>query len=283
MSRRHSLIPPPSLNLPLLIPRRRGWARARARTGRSRSNRTSRLCGSIRRGEKRRRETGKSQHPTDNNKMNNPDPLLPRDILRPNRRPSSSNPPLLPPRILSTLRPKMAPRIKMPQGIPINEPRRIFRVIPPFPLSRRRRKPTTHPRSSLISLPRPSSPRPLGRPPSSPIPALRIEARRRAPERSPAFTQPARRPRTGVAALVQVCAVAAVAAGRVRAGSAVVGLVEAMLTVVGGAFFGVAEHVVGGGDAGEAGAGVGVFAVAVGVVAEGEGVEFSLVFCGCVS
>lgn len=76
---------------------------------------------------------------------------------------------------------------------------------------------------------------------------------------------------------------AAVAAGRVRAGSAVVGLVEAMLTVVGGAFFGVAEHVVGGGDAGEAGAGVGVFAVAVGVVAEGEGVEFSLVFCGCVS
>lgn len=67
------------------------------------------------------------------------------------------------------------------------------------------------------------------------------------------------------------------------------GVVEAVLAVVGGAFLGIAEHVVGGGDAGEAAAGAWVFAVAVRVVAEGEGVELSggrvvswAVYCVCV-
>lgn len=56
---------------------------------------------------------------------------------------------------------------------------------------------------------------------------------------------------------------------------AVLGVVEAVLAVVDGAFLRVAEDVVGGGDAGEARAGGGVMAVAVWVVAEREGVELS--------
>lgn len=79
--------------------------------------------------------------------------------------------------------------------------------------------------------------------------------------------------------MVQVCAVAAVAAHRVLAGAACgrldLGGVEAVVAVVGCAFGDVAEDVVGGGDAGEALAGCRVGAVAVWVVAEGEGVELS--------
>jgi len=52
--------------------------------------------------------------------------------------------------------------------------------------------------------------------------------------------------------------------------------VDAVIAVVGGAFCGVAEGMVGRGDAGEAGGGGWVGAVAVGVVAEGEGVELSV-------
>lgn len=59
------------------------------------------------------------------------------------------------------------------------------------------------------------------------------------------------------------------------AGGLDVGGVEAVVAVVGCAFGGVAEDVVGGGDAGEALAGGWVGAVAVWVVAEGEGVELS--------
>lgn len=51
---------------------------------------------------------------------------------------------------------------------------------------------------------------------------------------------------------------------------------DAVVAVVGGAFCGVAEGLVGGGDAGETGGGGWVGAVAVGVVAEGEGVELSV-------
>ena len=51
---------------------------------------------------------------------------------------------------------------------------------------------------------------------------------------------------------------------------------DAVVAVVGGAFCGVAEGLVGGGDAGETGGGGGIFAVAVWVVAEGEGVELSI-------
>lgn len=51
-----------------------------------------------------------------------------------------------------------------------------------------------------------------------------------------------------------------------------------MFAVVGGALGGVAEDAVGGGDAGEAVGCVGVGAVPVWVVAEGEGVELSVWF-----
>lgn len=59
---------------------------------------------------------------------------------------------------------------------------------------------------------------------------------------------------------------AAVAALRVGVGAFRSKSVEAVVAVVGGAFCGVAEDVVGGGDLGEAGAGVWVGAVAVWVV-----------------
>ena len=53
---------------------------------------------------------------------------------------------------------------------------------------------------------------------------------------------------------------------------------DAVFAVVGGALGGVAEDAVGGGDAGEAVGCVGVGAVSVWVVAEGEGVELSVWF-----
>jgi hypothetical protein len=55
----------------------------------------------------------------------------------------------------------------------------------------------------------------------------------------------------------------------------VMGVVEAVITIVGRSLLRVGEHRVGGGDFCEALAGGWVGAVAVGVVAEGEGVEFS--------
>jgi hypothetical protein len=55
----------------------------------------------------------------------------------------------------------------------------------------------------------------------------------------------------------------------------VMGMVEAVILIVGRSFLCVGEHRVGGGDFCEALAGGWVGAVAVGVVAEGEGVEFS--------
>lgn len=67
----------------------------------------------------------------------------------------------------------------------------------------------------------------------------------------------------------------AMAAHGVLVGVRCVRVVEAVFAVVGGSFGRVAEDVVGGGDAGEALACVWVGAVAVWVVAEGEGVEFS--------
>lgn len=80
---------------------------------------------------------------------------------------------------------------------------------------------------------------------------------------------------------MQVCAVAAVAAHWVLAGGSLGGVgvrvKEAVLAIVGGAFLGVAEDVVGGGYSGEALAGFWVGAVAVWVVAKGEGVELSVV------
>ena len=87
---------------------------------------------------------------------------------------------------------------------------------------------------------------------------------------------------------MHIRAVAAIAAhwvlarvgGAVRGPSGVVVVVmvvvDAIVAVVGGAFGVVAEDLVGGGDAGETGGGGGVFAVAVWVVAEGEGVELSI-------
>jgi hypothetical protein len=82
---------------------------------------------------------------------------------------------------------------------------------------------------------------------------------------------------------MQVCAIATVAAHGVLAGvrGAVCGVVgyDSMLAVIGGALGVVAEDVVGGGDSGEAGGGFWVVAVAVWVVAEGEGIEFSVYFC----
>lgn len=79
---------------------------------------------------------------------------------------------------------------------------------------------------------------------------------------------------------MQIGAVAAVAAHGVLAGirGAVGGHVlgqDAMVPIVGGAFGVVAEDTVGGGDAGEAFGGGGIVAVAIGVVAEREGVELS--------
>lgn len=50
---------------------------------------------------------------------------------------------------------------------------------------------------------------------------------------------------------------------------------DAVVAVVDGAFAGVGEDLVGGGDVGEALGGIRVGAVAVWVVAEGEGVELS--------
>lgn len=50
---------------------------------------------------------------------------------------------------------------------------------------------------------------------------------------------------------------------------------DAVFAIVGGAFGAVAEDVVGGGDAGEARGGFRVAGVAVWVMSEGEGVEFS--------
>lgn len=54
-----------------------------------------------------------------------------------------------------------------------------------------------------------------------------------------------------------------------------VGVVETVVTIVGGSFLGVGEDGVGGGDLCEALAGGWVGAVAVWVVAQREGVEFS--------
>lgn len=51
---------------------------------------------------------------------------------------------------------------------------------------------------------------------------------------------------------------------------------DAVVAVVGGAFCGVAEGLVGGGDAGKAGGGSWISAVAVGVMAKGEGIELSV-------
>ena len=124
------------------------------------------------------------------------------------------------------------------QLVPINKPRGILRVIL-LPLRRLlKRRPTTTATTRRI--------RPLRRPPRSSIPALRVEARRRSAERSAPLTQPARRPRARVASalVVQVRAVAAVAAHGVLAGGAgcVLGVcvVEAVVAVVGGALRGVA-------------------------------------------
>lgn len=120
--RRHTLFFPPSTHLPVPSPR--------PSPRRTRNNSTRWLRSSTRRRKKRSRQTRKSQHPTHNHKMYNPYPFPPRNILLLNRRPSSLNPPLSPPRILRTLRPEMSPRVKMPQRVPINKPRRIFGVIP---------------------------------------------------------------------------------------------------------------------------------------------------------
>lgn len=79
---------------------------------------------------------------------------------------------------------------------------------------------------------------------------------------------------------MEVCAVAAVAAHWVLARGSLGGLsvrmMKAVLAVVGGAFLSVAEDIVGGGYSGEALAGFWVGAVAVWVVAKGEGVELSI-------
>lgn len=62
--------------------------------------------------------------------------------------------------------------------------------------------------------------------------------------------------------------------GRLRLRGA--GGVDAVVAIVGGAFARVPEDLVRGGNAGEALGGCWVGAVAVGVVAEGEGVELSI-------
>ena len=77
---------------------------------------------------------------------------------------------------------------------------------------------------------------------------------------------------------MDVSGVAAVRAGWMCSAvgvSVAVGMVEAVISIVGGAFMGVGEDGVGGGDFGESLTGVGIVTVAVWVVAEGEGVEFS--------
>ena len=119
---------------------------------------------------------------------------------------------------------------------------------------------------------------------------MSIKTRRRALKRTPPFTQSASGSRPGVrpALVVHIRAVAAMAAhwvlagvgGAVRGSSGVVVVVvvvvDAVVAVVGGAFGVVAQDLVCGGDAGETGGSGGVFAVAVWVVAEGEGVELSV-------
>lgn len=115
---RHTLFLPPSTRLPITTPR----------SGGTRSNRNRRRRSS-RRSKPRGRQTRKGQHPANNNKMDDPNPFPPRDILFLDRRPPRLDSSLPPSRILRALRAEMSPCIEMPQRIAIDKPRRIFGVI----------------------------------------------------------------------------------------------------------------------------------------------------------
>lgn len=85
-------------------------------------------------------------------------------------------PPLNPPLILSTLRLKMRPRIKMTQRIPIDKPHRIFRIILFLPCL-----PKFIRRTSFI-------PALAARPPRSSVPTLLVETGRWTVECSASLT-----------------------------------------------------------------------------------------------
>lgn len=161
-----------------------------SRSGRTRTD-GNRRQRSRRRSKPRGRQTRKGQHPTNNNKMDDPNSFSPRDILFLDRRPPRLDSSLPPSRVLRALRAEMSPCIEMAQRIAIDKPRRIFGVILPSSSSRSPRRRKATPGRSLIRIPRTSCMRPLRRPSGVSVPTLRIEARRRAAERSASFTQSA--------------------------------------------------------------------------------------------
>lgn len=147
-----------------------------------------------------------NQNPTDSNKPDNSNlPLrtrIPRSILFQTRLPRP-NIPILPPNILCPLRPKMSPRIKMPQRIPFNKPLIVLRI------SLLVRAATAR---CGVCVFRASGPGPALCPAGGAVAALVVETGRWAAECAAAFAKAGRWAGAGVA-FVEVCGVAAVAAG----------------------------------------------------------------------